>query len=103
MERKNVCGQLPLLGFGEEQSGAIIPVFDPIYFALLLEESDARREYGTIIFPSLLLLVFKGGAFRGALEVLLKPMELITRDLLLDFQVFEIVPIQLGEVEPHLG
>jgi len=47
--------------------------------------------------------VLQGGAVWGALKIVLKPEERISRDHLLGFQVFEMVTIQLRELVPHLG
>ena len=44
MERVNVSGEFPLLCFGEEETRVVIPIFDPVHFALLPKESEAGGE-----------------------------------------------------------
>jgi len=77
MNREDVCGEFPLLCFGEEKPCAIIPVTDPVHFALLSEKSKARGEDTVVFRTGLSLLKFEGCTVRGTLKSLLSLHESI--------------------------
>ena len=101
-ERVYVSVKLSLLCFGEEEPRAVIPIFNPIHFALLSKESEARGENVDILASCLILHLLQGYIIRGALKGLLMLQESIPCNFLLDLQVFKMIPVELQKLAPHL-
>ena len=59
-KRVNVGGEFSLLGFAVEEPCAVIPIFNPIHFALLSEESEGRGENVDILASCFILHLLQG-------------------------------------------